>query len=164
MRFRMITLGSALLLAAMAMTGLAAIPRPARPVSEPAPSGPADAIRAVLTAQQAAWNRGDLPAFVSGYWNSPDLTFSGATGITRGYSGVLERYQKAYPDKARMGELEFAGLEIRALGPDAALVLGHWHLKRTTGDAGGVFSLVFQRFSDGWRIIHDHTSAEEEKR
>lgn len=158
MRIRMISLGSVVLLAVMARNGFAA-PRPAPPVSEPA----ADAIRAVLTAQQAAWNRGDLPAFVAGYWNSPELTFSGTAGITRGYSGVLERYQKAYPDKAAMGELEFSGLEIRSLGPDAALVLGHWHLKRSRGDAGGVFSLVFQRFREGWRIIHDHTSAEEEK-
>jgi len=115
-------------------------------------------IRAVLTEQQAAWNRGDLPAFLQGYWNSPELTFAGSDGIVRGYDGLLERYRKTYPDKARMGELEFADLEIRTLAADSVLVLGHWHLKRTAGDAGGVFSLVFHRFPVGWRIIHDHTS------
>jgi beta-aspartyl-peptidase (threonine type) len=36
--------------------------------------------------------------------------------------------------------------------------LGHWHLKREQGDIGGVFSLVWQKFPDGWKIIHDHTS------
>jgi ketosteroid isomerase-like protein len=50
-------------------------------------------------------------------------------------------------------------LEFRFLGPDAALVLGHWHLKRAKDEPEGVFSLVFQRFPEGWRIIHDHTSA-----
>ena len=119
-----------------------------------------DAIKAVLSTQQAAWNRGDIPAFLEGYWNSPELTFSGPNGIVRGYSGVLERYHKAYPDKEAMGALEFSGLEIRMLGPDAALVLGHWHLTRKTGDIGGVFTLVFQRFPAGWRIIHDHTSSQ----
>ena len=113
----------------------------------------------VLTRQQAAWNRGDLDAFVEGYWHSSDLTFSGINGTVRGYDGVLDRYKKAYADRDAMGQLQFSGLEFRFLGSDAALVLGHWRLTRTKGDIGGVFSLVFQRFPEGWSIIHDHTSA-----
>src|SRR4029077_14683678 len=93
-----------------------------------AASDPSNEIRAVLTQQQAAWNRGDIPAFLKGYWNSPELTFAGSDGFVRGYDGLLERYRRTYPDKARMGELEFEGLEIRSLGSDSALVLGHWHL------------------------------------
>ena len=121
------------------------------------------AIRAVLTSQQAAWNRGDIPAFLeSGYWNSPELTFAGSDGIVRGYDGLLERYRQHYPDKTAMGELQFSGLEIRQLGSEAALVLGHWHLRRQSDEVGGVFSLVFQRFPRGWRIVHDHTSAQKQ--
>lgn len=121
------------------------------------------AIRAVLTSQQAAWNRGDIPAFLQGgYWNSPELTFAGSDGIVRGYDGLLERYRQHYPDKKAMGELEFSGLEIRQLGSEAALALGHWRLKRQSDEVGGVFSLVFQRFPEGWRIIHDHTSAQKQ--
>lgn len=117
------------------------------------------AIRTVLQTQQAAWNRGDVDAFLTGYWHSPELTFSGSSGVSRGWDGVLARYKKNYPDRAAMGQLDFSGLEFRFLGPDAALVLGRWHLKRESGDVGGVFSLVWQRFPDGWKIIHDHTSA-----
>ncbi|MGB7283224.1 MAG: nuclear transport factor 2 family protein [Candidatus Acidiferrum sp.] len=117
------------------------------------------AIQAVLNAQQAAWNRGDVDAFLTGYWHSPELTFSGSGGISRGWDGVLARYKKNYPDRAAMGQLDFSELEFRFLGPSAALVLGHWHLKRDKGDIGGVFSLVWQRFPQGWKIIHDHTSA-----
>jgi uncharacterized protein (TIGR02246 family) len=112
----------------------------------------------VLTAQQAAWNRGDASAFLEGYWHSPDLTFSGSNGITRGWEGVRERYKGNYPDRAAMGQLDFSDLEFRFLGADAALVLGRWHLKRDKDEIGGVFSLVWQRFPEGWRIIHDHTS------
>jgi uncharacterized protein (TIGR02246 family) len=119
------------------------------------------AISAVLNAQQAAWNRGDVDAFLVGYWHSPELTFSGSGGVSRGWDGVMARYKKNYPDRAAMGQLDFSELEFRFLGPDAALVLGHWHLKRDKGDIGGVFSLVWQRFSEGWKIIHDHTSAVE---
>jgi len=117
------------------------------------------AIRAVLNTQQEAWNRGDIDAFLTGYWHSPDLTFSGTKGISRGWDAVLARYKKNYPDRSAMGTLDFSNLEFRFLGSDAALVLGHWHLKREKDDLGGVFSLVFQRFPEGWRIIHDHTSA-----
>ena len=117
------------------------------------------AIIAVLKAQQAAWNRGDVEAFLTGYWHSPELTFSGSNGVARGWSGVVARYKKNYADRDSMGELDFSDLEMRFLGPDAALVLGQWHLKReTAGDIGGVFTLVWQKFPDGWKIIHDHTS------
>jgi len=117
------------------------------------------AINDVLSAQQAAWNRGDVDAFLVGYWRSPELTFSGSSGVSRGWDGVLARYKKSYPDHAAMGQLDFSDLELRFLGPDAALVLGQWHLKRESGDIGGVFTLVWQKFPDGWKIIHDHTSA-----
>ena len=117
------------------------------------------AINELLSAQQAAWNRGDVDAFLVGYWRSPELTFSGGNGVSRGWDGVLARYKKSYPDHAAMGQLDFSDLEFRFLGQDAALVLGQWHLKRESGDIGGVFTLVWQKFPDGWKIIHDHTSA-----
>jgi ketosteroid isomerase-like protein len=119
------------------------------------------AISRVLHAQQAAWNRGEVDAFLVGYWHSPELTCSGSNGVSRGWDGVMARYKKNYPDRAAMGQLDFSELEFRFLGPDAALVLGHWHLNRDKGDIGGVFSLVWQRFPEGWKIIHDHTSAVE---
>ena len=123
------------------------------------PRGDRETIIALLTAQQTAWNRGDLDAFLVGYWHSPELTFSGSSGVSRGWDGVLARYKKNYPDRAAMGQLDFSELEFRSLGPDAELVLGRWHLKREKDDIDGVFSLVWQRFPDGWKIIHDHTSA-----
>jgi len=116
------------------------------------------AIRGVLTAQQTAWNEGKVDAFLEGYWHSEELTFSGGSGVARGFNAVRERYLRSYPDRQAMGKLDFSDLEIRLLGPNAALVLGHWHLAREKGDVGGVFTLVFQRFPEGWRIIHDHTS------
>jgi uncharacterized protein (TIGR02246 family) len=119
------------------------------------------AITAVLNRQQEAWNRGDVDAFLLGYWHSPELTFSGSSGVSRGWDGVMARYKKNYPDQAAMGHLDFSELEYRFLGPDAALVLGRWHLNRDKGDAGGVFSLVWQRLPEGWKIIHDHTSSVE---
>ena len=116
------------------------------------------AIRTVLATQVAEWNRGDIDAFMEGYWNSPQTEFVGPTGILRGWQTVLERYRKQYPDRAAMGHLTFTGLDVNMLAPDAALVVGHWQLKRPNDAPGGVFTLVLKKFPDGWRIINDHTS------
>lgn len=118
-------------------------------------------IRAVIDEQQSAWNRADIEAFVKAYWNSPEVTFAGSSGVTRGFQPVLERYRQRYRDAAAMGHLDFSDLEVHPLGKDAAFVLGRWHLKRAHDELGGVFTLVFQRLPEGWRIVHDHTSADE---
>jgi ketosteroid isomerase-like protein len=115
-------------------------------------------VRRVLMDQQAAWNRGDLDAFLVGYQKSDATAFAGTGGIVRGWQGLRERYQKGYPDKRAMGALTFSELEITPLCSEAALVLGHWHLEREAGPVGGVFSLVLRRLPEGWRIVADHTS------
>ena len=119
------------------------------------------AITQLIKDQQVSWNKGDVDSFMEAYWHSPDLTFSGASGVQRGFEAVRARYKKVYPDRSTMGQLDFSDLEFHFIGNDGALVLGHWHLTRDKdkGDIGGVFSLVWQRFPEGWRIIHDHTSA-----
>jgi ketosteroid isomerase-like protein len=120
-------------------------------------------LRALLTAQVADWNRGDIDGFMRGYWNSPETIFAGASGVSRGWQTVLDHYHKNYPDRAAMGHLDFSELEITPLGNDAALILGRWHLTRDAGPAGGIFTLVARRFPEGWRIIHDHTSTDAAK-
>jgi ketosteroid isomerase-like protein len=120
-------------------------------------------IEAVLEAQRDAWNRADLESFMKGYWQAADLTFAGSAGVTRGWQPVLQRYRDRYKDAQAMGHLDFSDLEVHPLGKDAAFVLGRWHLKRATDELGGVFTLVFQRFPQGWKIVHDHTSLDEQK-
>ena len=153
------------LLAAGSFLCLGTLLAPGRPWPQAAgdPAADREAISAVLRAQQSAWNRADVDAFLDGYWHSPEVTFSGSSGVARGWDGVLRRYKKNYPDRAAMGQLEFSDLEFRFLGPHAALVLGKWRLQREKDELGGVFTLVWQRFPEGWKIVHDHTSAVAEK-
>ncbi|WP_218081943.1 YybH family protein [Anthocerotibacter panamensis] len=118
-------------------------------------------IRQVLLDQAAAWNRGDIPAFMTGYENAETTTFIGAT-VTRGYQKVLESYLKRYPTRGNMGQLTFSDLEVRPLGADYASVIGRWYLlrvKKDGGNVGGVFSLIFRNTEQGWRIIQDHTTS-----
>ena len=119
---------------------------------------PSAAIRAVLDAQVAAWNHGDIDAFMDGYKKSGATAFVDSGGIQRGWQAVLERYRKSYPNRQAMGTLTFSDIEITTLSPTAALAMGHWRLQRELGKPGGVFTLVFRKFPEGWRIINDHTS------
>jgi len=119
----------------------------------------AQAIRRVLDRQVEAWNRRDLEGFMQGYWHSSDLTFySGGTTVS-GWDETLARYRNRYQSAgAEMGKLEFLDLKIELLGPSAAFVRGRFHLKMSSGESGGLFTLTFRKFADGWKIIHDHTS------
>lgn len=128
-------------------------------LSSPAET-PEAAIRAVLSAQVAAWNRGDVRAFMDGYERSEQTTFVGAT-VTKGHAQVLANYLKRYPTPAAMGALTFSGLEIRPLGDSYASVLGHFRLDRPASAGGpksGIFTLLFRKTPLGWKVILDHTS------
>ena len=117
------------------------------------------AIRAVLDAQAAAWNRGDLEGYMDGYDRSPNTEFVGGDTITRGWQTVLDRYRRNYNTREKMGALTFSDLEITVLSKDAALALGRWRLKRAKDEPHGTFSLLFRKTKAGWRIVHDHSSA-----
>jgi ketosteroid isomerase-like protein len=127
-------------------------------------SDPKAAIERALHQQQDAWNRHDLNGFMSGYWNSPELTFFSGAKISAGWQSALAHYRTSYQGQGKeMGHLEFSRLNVQPLGFDTAFVRGSWALT-VSGDKQphGVFTLVFRKFPEGWKIIHDHTSTAEE--
>jgi ketosteroid isomerase-like protein len=115
-------------------------------------------IIAVMDAQTAAWNRGDIDGFMRGYWNSPDLLFVSGDSVTRGWQPTLDRYKKNYDSREKMGTLKFTDLEVNVISKTAAVVLGSWSLSRAADNPKGKFTLIFRKLKDGWRIVHDHTS------
>lgn len=117
------------------------------------------AVRAVLDAQMAAWNRGDIEGFMDGYWRSPETVFVSGDTVTHGWAVVLDRYKKGYDTREKMGTLAFSDLEIKVIGKDTAIALGRWQLTRAKDTPHGRFTLIFRRTEQGWRIIHDHTSS-----
>jgi beta-aspartyl-peptidase (threonine type) len=118
-------------------------------------------IQEVLTAQAAAWNRGDLDAFLAGYWRSEQTVFAGGDKVHRGFEAMARRYRDAYPTKEKMGRLSFSNLTFEQLEADRAVVTGSWELEIAGSEKrpGGVFTLIWRRFADGWKIVHDHTSS-----
>jgi ketosteroid isomerase-like protein len=119
-------------------------------------------IKHLLLTQVDAWNHGNLDVFMEGYWHSPDLTFFSGGTVTRGWDPTLLRYRQRYKSEGKeMGKLEFQDLTIDLLSPRSGVVRGKWQLTMSDGkQPHGLFTLIFKRLPDGWKIVHDHTSGE----
>ena len=115
-------------------------------------------VQSVMNAQVLAWNAGDIEGFMRGYWKSEEMKFISGDNVSRGWQAALDRYKKNYDSKAKMGVLTFSELEVNVISKDAAVVLGSWALAREKDNPKGKFTLIFRKFKDGWKIVHDHTS------
>ena len=116
------------------------------------------AIRNILTTQNEAWNRGDIDSFMKGYWENDSLMFIGKSGVTYGWNNTLNNYKKGYPDTATMGKLTFTLIQVKKLSKEYYHVTGKWFLKRSIGDVGGHYTLLFRKISGRWVIVSDHSS------
>ena len=115
-------------------------------------------ILSILERQTAAWNKGNIEKFMEGYWKHDSLMFVGKSGVTYGYLNTLNNYKKNYGDTAKMGKLFFTILETKKLSPEYYYVLGKWFLKRSIGDIGGHYTLLFRKINGKWVIVSDHSS------
>jgi ketosteroid isomerase-like protein len=115
-------------------------------------------ILGILKNQTESWNRGDIDQFMVGYWQNDSLLFIGQSGVTKGYANTLNNYKKNYSDTAKMGKLSFDILQVKKISPDHYWVLGKWSLKRSVGDIGGHYTLLFRKIKGKWVIVADHSS------
>jgi ketosteroid isomerase-like protein len=127
--------------------------------SNPAKDDTASQVRAVLQAQQTAWNRGDIESFMDGYERAETTTFVSGDELTRGWQTVLDRYRKRYTTRDQMGTLAFSDLDVQPLDSSYALADGRWQLTRANDTPHGRFTLIFRRTPEGWRIMHDTTTS-----
>ena len=116
------------------------------------------AIRKILSDQTLAWNAGNIEEFMKGYWKHDSLMFIGKNGVTYGYQNTLMNYKKNYGSAETMGILSFDLVKVQHLSSDYYYVVGKWHLKRTIGDVGGHYDLLFRKVDGSWVIIADHSS------
>ena len=115
-------------------------------------------ILGILERQTQAWNRGDLQGFMRGYWEDDSLMYIGKGGVTYGFAKTLQSYIRNYGDTARMGRLQFDILHLKKLSEDHYFVVGKWSLRRSAGDVGGHYTLLWKKIKGQWVIIADHSS------
>jgi len=113
------------------------------------------AIQKVMNDQEIAWNNHDLEGFMQGYWESDALKFYGSSGLTKGWEKTLANYKKGYPTKAESGTLKFIINDISKIEGNNYWVMGEYHLKRSIGDANGVFMIIFKKINGEWKIVAD---------
>lgn len=118
-------------------------------------------IMATLARQDAAWNRGDIDAFMEDYVKDESLRFASGGNIRRGWQATIDKYKVTYPDKAAMGRLSFTDLEIEVISAEDALVFGRWKLDRAEDMPNGLFTLHMREQDGKWVIVSDHTSSAE---
>jgi len=112
-------------------------------------------ILAVMKAQEIAWSQNDLEGFMQGYWKSDSLKFYGANGLTKGWQQILDNYKKGYPTKEHSGTLTFKINDISPIEESSYWVMGEYFLKRSVGDANGVFIIIFKKIDGEWKIVAD---------
>ena len=109
----------------------------------------------VVLAQENAWNKGDLESYLAAFKDADD-TEAILNGPVRGLANIRAAYRTSFPNREAMGQLEQSSVEVRELGPDFALALGHYRLLRSRkngGDAEGNFTEIFQKTDQGWKMI-----------
>jgi ketosteroid isomerase-like protein len=118
-------------------------------------------ITAILEEQDAAWNRGDLDSFMKPYDDTAELVFIGANGPIRSSKVMKEGYEARYKTgQSDFGKLTFSQLEVEELAANLARAWGKWKVEQNEKILSGWFSLILRKKSDGWKIIHDHSSSD----
>ncbi len=117
-------------------------------------------VTAMLERSATAWNDGDLDAFMADYANAATTSFMTPDGPVYGPEEIRARYASGFAADAHRDSLRFEDLNVRRLPPLIGLVTGKYVLHddgKVTST--GWFTLVLRRVGDGWRIVHDHSSA-----
>ncbi len=115
-------------------------------------------ILATLKAQSAAWNEGNMDAFMEAYWKSDELKFVSDNVVTQGYSSVQKKYREKYGNSGELGLLQLDKTDFVQVTDDVAIVTGRFNLAKDGDDSTGTFSLVMKRIDGMWRIAHDHST------
>lgn len=124
-----------------------------------APSDDIASIQKDLQHQILTWNQGDIKSFMASYKNSDDIVYGSAASpnMTFGYQNIQKRYDK-YSKREKLGTASMSNVKIKLLSPAYAYVMGNWHLAKATGNTSGIFTSLYEKTPEGWKIIIDHNS------
>jgi uncharacterized protein (TIGR02246 family) len=115
-------------------------------------------IRATMDQQLEGWNTGSVDGFMKGYWKSEKFTFQSKNKRLNGFEQLAAMYKKNYAGD-KMGTLNFKDIEVKALAENLYLVIGRWQVITKNKEKNeGLFTLIFRKIDDKWKIIHDHSS------
>lgn len=114
-----------------------------------------DIVRGVLTANAAAWNEGNLTAFLNGYDQSGAVRLVNGADIVTGINGVRKHYQAVVERAGAMGRLTFSNLDVTMTAPEVATVNGRYAHESGPAKTTGAMTMVMKQVDGRWRIVQD---------
>jgi ketosteroid isomerase-like protein len=120
-----------------------------------------EAILALVSRMEAAWNRGDFMGYMEGFAN-PDVIFVSRGVIQKDWQGTLDHYIRDYgTSEATRGRLRFFDIRIEMLAPDTAQLISRYQLDRPQNPLEGISTRLMRKRGDKWVIALNHVSARE---
>ena len=128
--------------------------------------GFADATRDRFARFLAAYNDGDAAGLAALF--TEDATFVNvAAGLARGRDEIETMHGAGFASFLRGTQISFDDVEVRSLGPDHGIGLGHWSIHPHENGSGekfperrGLLSFVLVKSSEGWRIAAGQNTPE----
>jgi ketosteroid isomerase-like protein len=107
------------------------------------------------------WNAQDLDGYMEMFWKSPDLVYTVDNEVTWGWAELRAALLRAYPNRSAMGTINSERLQVRVLTSDLATAVNSWSMQFPKVKLVGTSLVTLRKFSEGWRVISDHTSSSE---
>jgi len=114
-----------------------------------------DVITGVVAANAAAWNEGNLGAFLGGYEQSGDVRLVADAQVVTGINGVRKYYEAMTAAAGQMGRLSFNNLDVKMTSAEVATVVGRFALDAGPHSVAGAMTIVFKQAEGRWRIVQD---------
>jgi len=122
------------------------------------------AILAVISRMEAAWNRGDFRGYMEGFAN-PDVVFVSRGEFQKDWQGTLDHYVRDYgASEETRGRLTFFDIRIEMLAPDAAQLISRYRLDRPVNPQDGINTRLMRKRDGKWVIALNHVSSREAPR
>jgi len=119
------------------------------------------AILAVISRMEVAWNRGDVRGYMEGFAN-PDVIFVSRGQFQKDWQGTLDHYIRDYgTSEQTRGKLHFFDIKIEILGPDAAQLISRYQLDRPKQPQDGINTRLMRKRAGKWVIALNHVSSRE---
>ena len=119
------------------------------------------AILAVISRMEQAWNRGDFRGYMEGFAN-PDVIFVSRGEFQKDWQGTLDHYIRDYgASEATRGTLHFFDIKIELLAPDAAQLISRYRLDRPRNRQDGINTRLMRKRGSKWVIALNHVSSRE---
>ncbi|MDZ7627894.1 MAG: nuclear transport factor 2 family protein [Parvularculaceae bacterium] len=136
-------------------TGAAATPAILAATGALPPRSAESVVKGVLSANAAAWNEGNLSAYLAGYDESVDVRLVVGPEVATGFNSVRKYYETMVANVGAMGRMSFSDLDVKMTSREIATVVGRYAHDSGASRSAGAMTIVMKQIDGRWRIVQD---------